>query len=229
MVHRFGLFLQGGNSHTPQTITTRRHIFRAVLLIVVSANSVVNACSGHSENGHNHGDEEPGKLIVRDSHRHLENDTSEKYSWSTEALFQIPVRRCGTKEADSEEMEDMARAVEEWKRKTSINPRVQLLRVPVYIHLMINDQGDGNVADKQILDQIDVLTDAFGPLGIQFELEGIIVTVNNDWYRCELGRSEVDMKRTLRRGGAESKSIQSFQQMKSRNANSLSFQSLFQP
>lgn len=162
-----------------------------LVLVVASIKSIAHACSsGHADHNGEH----------VNLQRRLQRTGENVPLWAP--LDGIP-SRCATLEPEQEDMEEMVLAVEEWRESRPDNPRVLLIQVPLYIHVMINTAGDGDVTDTQIQDQLDVLESAFGPLGIQFKLQAVIRTVNDDWYTCPLGGSEVDMKRALRQGGAE--------------------------
>lgn len=92
--------------------------------------------------------------------------------------------------------------------RTAVKPEYsgpQVLEIPVYFHVLIKTDGTGNLTDKQIQDQINVLNEDFrameGTVGaagfdtrIQFRLEGVTRTWNDDWF---LDNNELDYKKTL--------------------------------
>jgi hypothetical protein len=86
--------------------------------------------------------------------------------------------------------------------------------VPVYFHV-VSDGSIGNVTNAQIADQISVLNLTFGGgeggarTGFAFELVDVTRTDNAKWFYSGSGGAEHDMKRTLRRGGANALNLYS--------------------
>jgi len=86
--------------------------------------------------------------------------------------------------------------------------------VPVYFHV-VTDGSIGNLTAAQIADQIRVLNVTFGGgeggarTGFTFELAGVTRTDNAKWFYSGSGGAEHDMKRTLRRGGANALNLYS--------------------
>ena len=75
--------------------------------------------------------------------------------------------------------------------------------INVYFHVIKHTNGNGDVSDTQIANQINVLNNAFAAGGWSFVLIQKIVTVNNAWYALTQGTaSEYDMKYSLRKGTA---------------------------
>jgi hypothetical protein len=187
---------------------TKRIVLAFALINVIthSAKLIVEACDGHANHAdhfHQHKDE-----TVQDEGRNLiEFVRSDDYSWSNEKEFQKVGARCMTPDADDDDIAELSRIVENWTQQ-SVNLRLtyEVIQIPLYIHVMVNENGDGAVSDMQINDQVDALNAAFGP-DIQYVLQEKIVTVNNGWHRCELGENERDMKEALRRGGSETLNI----------------------
>jgi hypothetical protein len=187
----------------------KRILFTLTLISAMAADIklIADACNGNASHGdhlsrlHDEKDKQYGN-----TERHLLGYTpSDDYLWSTEKEFQDVGARCQTREPSRNEMEEMNRVIETWRQQPS-DLRIEVIQVPLYIHVMESEKGDGAVSDVQVQDQVDVLNAAFGP-EIQFVLQEKIVTVNNSWHRCELGKSEKDMKRELRRGGPETLNI----------------------
>jgi hypothetical protein len=77
--------------------------------------------------------------------------------------------------------------------------------VPTWVHV-VSDGEIGNVSDRAIRDQIQVLNMTFGGFeggvatGFSFELAGITRTDNADWHYGSIS-AERPMKRALHRGG----------------------------
>jgi hypothetical protein len=171
--------------------------FTLINVIAHNAKLIVEACDGH---GHSH----------HADHFHHQDETVQQgrnlidYSWSIEKDFQKIGARCMTPDADDDDIAEISRIVENWTQQPDL--RYEVIKIPLYIHVMENEDGDGAVSDVQINDQVDVMNEAFGP-ELQYVLQEKIVTVNNEWHRCELGKNERDMKNELRRGGSETLNI----------------------
>jgi hypothetical protein len=78
--------------------------------------------------------------------------------------------------------------------------------IPVYVHVIRDNAGNGNVTDQQIANQIQVLNNSFGPGGWSFTLAGTDRTNNSSWYTMSSG-AEAQAKATLRRGSADDLNI----------------------
>ena len=80
--------------------------------------------------------------------------------------------------------------------------------VPTYVHVVHHADGTGNVSDKAIKAQMNVLNTTFGGFeggvatGFKFELAGVTRTANTEWYLAGPTTSgERAMKQALRQGG----------------------------
>lgn len=182
-----------------------RRIILALTLrsfIAHSSKLIVEACDAHSNHAdHYHRQDE----TVQQDRNLIKYIRGDDYSWSTQKEIEQVGARCKTPDADEDDIAEISRIVENWgQRPTEL--RLQVIQVPLYIHVMVNEDGDGAVSDVQINDQVDALNEAFGP-DIQYVLQEKIVTVNNEWHRCELGKNERVMKEALRRGGSETLNI----------------------
>jgi len=74
--------------------------------------------------------------------------------------------------------------------------------INVYVHVITNTSGQGNVSDSAISAQLSVLNNAYASSGWAFRLAGTDRTANNSWYTSSGGTSEQQMKNALRKGGA---------------------------
>jgi hypothetical protein len=74
--------------------------------------------------------------------------------------------------------------------------------IPVYVHVIRNGSGGGDVSDSQIGQQISILNAAYGP-SYSFTLAATTRTNNNSWYTCTGGSCESQMKAALRQGSAD--------------------------
>jgi hypothetical protein len=80
--------------------------------------------------------------------------------------------------------------------------------VPTYVHVVHDADGTGNVSNRAISDQIQVLNMTYGGFeggvrtGFSFDLAGITRTANTTWYLAGPSTSgERAMKQALRQGG----------------------------
>jgi hypothetical protein len=180
---------------------TKRIALALTIMSVIACNTklIVEACDGNGNHAdHFYRQDEQGRNLV-------ESTRSDDYSWSAEKEFEAVGARCMTEDADEDDIAVMARIVENWKQQPA-DLRIEVIQIPLIIHVLESEDGDGAVSDVQINDQVDVLNAAFGP-EMQYVLQEKIVTVNNEWHRCELGKSEKVMKSELRRGGPETLNI----------------------
>ncbi len=84
--------------------------------------------------------------------------------------------------------------------------------VPVYVHVMMDAAGNGNVTDQQIADQITVLNDEFAGressaaanTGFTFTLAGTDRWYNNQWHK---DRQSSSYRKKTRLGGANALNI----------------------
>jgi len=80
--------------------------------------------------------------------------------------------------------------------------------IPVYVHVITSSSGAGNVPDRQIADQIQVLNAAYASTGWQFLLVGTDRTANDSWYTMTPGSTaEAQAKTALRQGSADDLNI----------------------
>jgi hypothetical protein len=84
-----------------------------------------------------------------------------------------------------------------------------LVIVPVYWHVITTSEGGGNVS-ALVPAQMKVLNDAFAGANFAFELKGMQVIPNDDWFFAEIeSPDEIAMKNALRKGGPETLNIYS--------------------
>jgi hypothetical protein len=123
------------------------------------------------------------------------------------------LRGCGTKDLDEETarlVEDANTRFKDVQRSTGTpSERTGTVNVNVYVHVITNTAGQGNVSDADIAKQISVLNSAYsGATGgvntlYRFNLVATDRTANNTWYTATNGTTaERQMKTALHRGGA---------------------------
>jgi Pregnancy-associated plasma protein-A len=79
--------------------------------------------------------------------------------------------------------------------------------VPTWIHVVSPDGVVGNVKDSVIQRQMQVLNANFAGTGFTFVLAGVTRTVNEAWYLLNSTGDEQEMKKALRRGGADTLNV----------------------
>jgi hypothetical protein len=79
--------------------------------------------------------------------------------------------------------------------------------VPVWFHVVSPDGKIGNVKDSVIARQLQVLNANFAGTGFTYQLAGVTRTVNESWYLLKSTSDEQEMKKALRRGGAETLNV----------------------
>lgn len=78
--------------------------------------------------------------------------------------------------------------------------------IPVYVHVIRDNAGNGDVTDQQIANQIQVLNNSFGSGGWSFTLAGTDRTNNSSWYTMS-SSAEAQAKAALHRGSADDLNI----------------------
>lgn len=120
--------------------------------------------------------------------------------------------KCGTKHPDAETARLIEEASDRFKAQrraeTGSAERTGTVNVNVYVHVITNTSGAGNVTDTQITNQIAVLNQAYsGATGgantiYRFTRVSTDRTANNTWFTCTGGTCEQQMKAALHKGGA---------------------------
>lgn len=135
-------------------------------------------------------------------------------TWRDKEAFIESGARCATKHPDEIKSAEVQAALERFKaNRQNAAPLVAgSVTIPVYFHV-INvgaKLADGNVPDRMLRRQVDVLNQAFGSAtggagtSFQFVLAGIDRTTNATWYTASIGtQAEREMKAALRLGGAD--------------------------
>ncbi|MEM8559571.1 MAG: PKD domain-containing protein [Bacteroidota bacterium] len=105
-------------------------------------------------------------------------------------------RQCATAHPSTIDQARVSSYVERFAPRTF--ERMQTVTIPVAFHVVTRTDGTGDVPNSQLEDQIDVMNDAFAPVGFQFTLASIDRTANNAWYNHEAGSgNERAMKQAL--------------------------------
>ncbi|HEX9986404.1 MAG TPA: zinc metalloprotease, partial [Thermoanaerobaculia bacterium] len=120
--------------------------------------------------------------------------------------------RCGTRdksEAEIDALEAHTNSMQRSSRGISVEAAGQLVTINVYFHVISKANGEGNISQTLIDNQIRVLNDAYsGATGgavtrFRFALASVDRTVNDLWFNAGLGSTaETAMKTALRKGTA---------------------------
>jgi hypothetical protein len=97
------------------------------------------------------------------------------------------------------------------RQAESFAPEVNGGVISVYWHVINKGTGasNGDISNTSIARQMDVLNEAYGPLGWSFNLVSTDRTTNSTWYTCSGGSCETAMKTALRQGSADDLNIYS--------------------
>jgi hypothetical protein len=88
--------------------------------------------------------------------------------------------------------------------KAKKKARALAATIPVYVHVMRDASGNGDVTDSQISQQVSVLNSSYGSTGFSFSLAGVDRYNNSTWHRD--GQSTTYRSQT-RQGGADALNI----------------------
>lgn len=112
-------------------------------------------------------------------------------------------RTCGVKDLTPEEFQVAELERETILKTMELTEMANGGNINVYVHVITNSTGGGNLPDSQINDQISVLNAAYKTGGWSFTLKGKDVTANDQWYTMQPGTpAEKNAKETLRKGSA---------------------------
>jgi Pregnancy-associated plasma protein-A len=134
-----------------------------------------------------------------------------------DAYYNSVGRTCGTRNQTSIELKRARQLVKIWERNKKLiigrssnsSSNVQdIIKVPTYFHLIMN-KTHGNISDDILLQQLNVLNDAYAP-DINFVLMGITRTVKSSWYGKICPSTQNDdmvMKKALHQGDASTLNV----------------------
>ncbi len=138
-------------------------------------------------------------------------------SFVNQGAFIAAGHRCGTPHHDEDRVTEIDRVMaahraklQQWA-KPGTTPAVTVVNggtIPVYVHVIRNLAGAGNVSDGMITSQISVLNAAYASTGWQFQLVATDRTTNDSWYAMSPGSTaESQAKNALRQGTADDLNI----------------------
>jgi len=112
-------------------------------------------------------------------------------------------RGCATIQPTEAEIAQIDTEVSEYMSAHKGLASVTGATIPVYVHVIRDNSGGGDVSSSMINAQIAVLNDAYGSYGYSFNLVATDRTNNSSWYTCTGGSCESQMKNALRQGSAD--------------------------
>lgn len=121
------------------------------------------------------------------------------------------VHRCATEELSQAQQLYIEQEVAQHMARRGNQQHSGITTVPVWVHVIRNSSGSGDVSDSRIAQQIAFMNDAYngGSVGgastvFQFSLAGTDRTNNSTWYTMTPGSTaERNAKSALRRGTAD--------------------------
>lgn len=107
--------------------------------------------------------------------------------------------RCATADVDFVQQRQVSEEVRRWMEVNGDpSPAKSIVTIPVAFHVVRGDNGEWDVTDQQIQDQLAVLNGGFSTTNFQFELDSINRVNNTAWSTHQPGSStEVQMKNAL--------------------------------
>jgi len=155
-------------------------------------------------------------------HNH-DHDTVSEQSRGLANVFDAPPNAgmyCGAPEPTRDDIRAARRAERTWLQQLweflkvlfreffRTSPSKPTTKIPTYYHIIQTSTVLGP-SESVVNAQNDMLNEAFSAAGFAFEKKGVTRTLNNAWYSYSgfNTQEELDMKSTLRTGGAESLNI----------------------
>jgi hypothetical protein len=131
-------------------------------------------------------------------------------TWVNQEAFIESGARCATRDLTPERRERVDSEIADHVRKGGGIPLAAGGVVDVHFHVITSSSGEGNLTNRQVGRQIDVLNGAFAGTGWSFRLATVDRTANEEWFAMEPGTvAERDAKAALRIGSADDLNIYS--------------------
>ena len=102
--------------------------------------------------------------------------------------------RCATRDVSVEEAEAIEAEVQRWIDENGVTSTEMITTIPIAFHILRDNNGNFDVTDTQIDDQVAVLNAAFANTNFQFSLASIDRTNNTTWSS---GSQEATFKAAL--------------------------------
>lgn len=133
------------------------------------------------------------------------------HTWQSKKEF-LDNGRCTTKQLGDFELEQVEREIEISRgNRKAANGGFEMNAtggvIPVYVHVIRDNAGNGDVSDSRITQQMNVLNSAFAGTGWSFNRVATTRSNNSSWYTCSGGSCESSMKNALRQGSADDLNI----------------------
>lgn len=117
---------------------------------------------------------------------------------SSQKLFSQDVVRCGVQGLTLQQHQDLTNQYNQWLAKGNVINSPEVFYIPIAFHIIRYDNGDANVTDQQIIDQIEVLNASYSNTSFRFILRSIERINNTAWTNHSWGsQEEIQMKQTL--------------------------------
>jgi len=124
-------------------------------------------------------------------------------TWVNQEAYVASGARCATRDLTPERRDQIDREIAAHLSRGG-GAAVTGGVIDVYVHVVTDAAGGGDVRDNQISQQISVLNNAFGPWGWTFRLVSVERVANTAWFVMEPGTTaEADAKAALRQGTAD--------------------------
>jgi hypothetical protein len=130
------------------------------------------------------------------------------HTYPSRKEFILSGKRCATKTLTEAEMFEVDQKLATVSHMTSTDNARLIATVNVQFHVIKSTTGEGDLSSTAIQGQIDALNAAFGQVNVNFVLQGISTTENDEWFHAEPDTSaEMAMKSALRVGTAETLNV----------------------
>eukprot|EP00981_Chlorochromonas_danica_P000327 scaffold85_cov175-Ochromonas_danica.AAC.12 len=115
-------------------------------------------------------------------------------------LYELYSLGCGTEDPSDALKQLFDSAFKSYSGRTA-SIQEESFTIPIYFHVLLNNDGEGNVSSLQISNQVEVLNARYSEAGFLFTLQGVDYTTNSAWFNMAYGSSdEQDAKTSLRKG-----------------------------
>jgi hypothetical protein len=111
-------------------------------------------------------------------------------------------KRCSTPLLEADEMDQIQGEVRDHLMRFGM--REAGASITTYVHIILDDNGNGGPTNQMLNDQIAVLNSAYSSWGYSFDVVATTETRNSAWYTAGYNTTaERQMKQTLRQGSAD--------------------------
>jgi hypothetical protein len=163
--------------------------FSLLYLLSETLHFRVGAC------GHHHGSD----------HHHLRRLANADTSDDDEEDVELPA--CGAEETSSEQRLVEAKLMSKWKTRHYNRDLLQTnYEIPLYFHVIRDDDGNGDVSDSLLSRNLDYLNEGFAATAFSFRLVKTNRINSSTWNKCSYANNR-DAKKAHNLGGVASVNI----------------------